>query len=163
MSKGYSRGPSKEKHTDGTVRKKQRNGNAKGRTGTSSKSDPPERELSLCLTKTCKKMHLEKYCAVTNMEDRKILLRKLYKGKSRDGCPNALWKTTGAWQASRGSGQYFAKLADTVAVVVNCDYGVDQSALSEYDVRKCADAGVFVETLGLLSPILMYLARRKEQ
>ena len=99
-----------------------------------------------------------KDCPLSTNEEKDSLLKEFYKARSEKGRLSVLSQTQEACHALQGSGRYFAKLADSVDVIVNGDYGADHSALSEQHVKQCANAGVFVKTLTLREPIRMSLA-----
>ena len=125
--------------------------------------NPDTRQLPLCLNvDECKEHHLLKNCPVTSEIKKEALLKEFYAKKSRKGQLSILATTPETVYALQGTGRYFAKLADTVQVIVNGDYGADHCALSQDHLRSCADKGIYVQVLPLSSPISMQLAMSGE-
>ena len=116
-------------------------------------------EKPLCLNKEkCRERYLLKHCPVTSPAERAAILKGFYAQQSKEGRLNVLSATPDAVQSLQGTGRYIGKLADTVDVIINGDYGADHCALSKEHLQKCADAGIFIQVLPLAPPIQMQLA-----
>ena len=91
-------------------------------------------KLLWCLNKgKCKKRDLMKNCDVPTDEEKGTLLKKHRAEKARRGRPGSLTTedcTSDSNGISLPADRFKAKLADTVDVIVNGDYGADHSAFS---------------------------------
>ena len=68
------------------------------------------------------------------------LAEKYY--KQRAAYKAAMKSTVSFGQTAPHPGCFDSKLADTVPIIVNGDYGADHSALSELHVTGCADRNI---------------------
>lgn len=99
--------------------------------------------LTLCLnTDKCRKRHKMKDCDISTEAEKASCLKKYYDEKANNRL--SLMAMTSAAPNPLSAGRFDGKLADTVPVVVNGDYGADHSAFSETHLRICGEANVFI-------------------
>jgi len=152
-----NRTPSAASNRDTSTPNTSNNTQKKPAGSSSTQASQGKDELPFCLnTKECSGMrHLLKDCLKTSADEKKEIWRKIREEKTAKGRLNVLTTKIGPKQ---GSGRYRGLLADTVPVVVNGDYGADHSAMCEFHIQACSEAGIFVQLLTLERPISMELA-----
>lgn len=90
----------------------------------------------------CTGRNLVKDCTITSSYEKGVLLRDFYSEKSRNRSLKLLSTSHDVLNSLHCSGRYSEKFVDVVDVIVNVDYGADNSALSTSNLQNCADAGV---------------------
>ena len=113
----------------------------------------PRKDIQ-CLNEECKGAHKLKDCPNTTPEKKKEIWEKIKAGKTSKSLSVLASQNDGFF----ATGRFRGKLADKVLVIVNGDYGADRAALSEDHVRACSEAGIFVQSLLLSTPIRVELA-----
>jgi hypothetical protein len=107
------------------------------------------KELPLCLSKdNCKEKHLIRDCEITTEQEKVSLLDACIAKRDRSRKSFITLSSVSALP-NPGDGKFKASLADTVPIIVNGDYGADHSAVSQYHLEKCVEAGIFVQLLPL--------------
>lgn len=117
-----------------------------------------------CLNPLCDGEHYLRDCTKSSEEEKENYLKEFRDKRAKQGRLSMLSSDPPAVAKSRDiidtlyPGRLNATLADKVPVILNGDYCADHASLSEYHLKKCARAGIFVAVLPIPSPIKMGLA-----